>query len=62
MQQVENCEVVACPLHEYRPVTEKTRQARRQIEIDAMNSTELAAYRDRQDKARKTLAKNIKPI
>ena len=44
IQQVEDCTAYNCALYEHRPLTQKTREARKQAKIAAMSPEERAKY------------------
>lgn len=58
-QQVENCPCDDCSLYEYRPVTQKLKDARKAARINAMSDDELFAYEKRCKEARERLMKNF---
>lgn len=47
LQQIEDCTAPDCALFSLRPVTVKTRQKRRQAEIDAMTPEQLQEHEKR---------------
>ena len=55
IQQIENCIDTMCPLHEYRPLTLKTRAERKQKRINSMNPAERNAYEEKAELSRKRL-------
>ena len=54
-QQVEDCTATDCPLFTLRPVTQETKIIRREKAIAGLSTEKLAAYRLRQENARKNL-------
>jgi len=44
-EQIESCRDTGCPLHEYRPITNKTKERIRQERISNFTPEELEAYK-----------------